>query len=684
MSEITQNTDYQVQWTPELREAVDNRIIEYLQQGYSQQEAEEKALQDQLDHTTFNYPEVTVSAQAPVQKQVATESDWDPGYTKFMSGERYYADQDHKNYLDWQRNDYTRGIRETTDKWGKGIGLGMAAAAALPFAASAASYIASPAGWATIQPIIGETAKSMLGYMAVDKASQVVSGKTFGQNIADTMGYIPGLRKIPYQHREFLGSMANPGAYWSALPGAAAKMARGLNQIDNAIDVAKYNVKAGALAYGSQFAAEHPQMAGNLLKVKPGVDPSKSKIAQFKLDTKKAINNYNIDNAPERVFGFPADITSTNGIQHPSFIPQFDWNTGRRLSFRQRATFNPSLQTAIREHRYTPLMSIGEKRAYIQSLNQTADDALGYVKKFNQYADDAHIADQLKAQTKYILSPEELAIRENYFNALGMAEIQGIPYTSGEFRNLAKTYNLTDDQISRMKFTYRSDPSEAIFNDIQYSKSLQNPEWQKETFSVMHSRKAPKRTFVKDATVPIRQGWLGQYNSWDNTLDVVVKETPRIVKHPTKVSHTIAHEYDHWAQHGIPRVDNTNMWPGHSKGLQKPYYTVNINSPAATEFPELQGVPYVKWGSSPHEWRSEMAGYGFSNNLPSDVKLWTPDDMENFSRYLQSRWQIREMTELTRQGEPFANFDPAYTTQKMVLGGYKSGGKLNYLNYFEK
>jgi hypothetical protein len=47
-----------------------------------------------------------------------------------------------------------------------------------------------------------------------------------------------------------------------------------------------------------------------------------------------------------------------------------------------------------------------------------------------------------------------------------MAEIQGIPYTSGEFRNLAKTYNLTDDQISRMKFTYRSDPSESILNDI--------------------------------------------------------------------------------------------------------------------------------------------------------------------------------------------------------------------------
>ena len=34
------------------------------------------------------------------------------------------------------------------------------------------------------------------------------------------------------------------------------------------------------------------------------------------------------------------------------------------------------------------------------------------------------------------------------------------------------------------------------------------------------------------------------------------------------------------------------------------------------------------------------------------------------------------MTKLTRQGEPFANFDPAYTTQKMVLSGYKSGGSI--------
>jgi hypothetical protein len=35
------------------------------------------------------------------------------------------------------------------------------------------------------------------------------------------------------------------------------------------------------------------------------------------------------------------------------------------------------------------------------------------------------------------------------------------------------------------------------------------------------------------------------------------------------------------------------------------------------------------------------------------------------------------MTQLTRQGEPFANFDPAYTTQKMVLSGYKSGGTIH-------
>lgn len=192
--------------------------------------------------TSVDLPEVTVTASNPT-KTVAAASDWDPGYSKFMSGERYYADKDHKNYLDLQRNDMTNSIRETTDKWGKGIGLGMAAAAALPFATSAAAYITSPAGWATIQPIIGETAKSMLGYMAIDKASQVVSGKTFGQNIADTMGYIPGLRKIPYQHREFLGSMANPGAYLSVLPKMASSAAMNLNLINNTVANSLNNIK---------------------------------------------------------------------------------------------------------------------------------------------------------------------------------------------------------------------------------------------------------------------------------------------------------------------------------------------------------------------------------------------------------------------------------------------------------
>ena len=118
--------DYKVQWTPELRKAVDDRIIDYLSQGYSQQEAEDKALQDQLDHTTFNFSDdVVVTAKAPQKKQVAVETDWDPGYTKFMSGQRYYADNNHKNYLDQQRNDMTNSIRETTDKWGNAIGTGV-------------------------------------------------------------------------------------------------------------------------------------------------------------------------------------------------------------------------------------------------------------------------------------------------------------------------------------------------------------------------------------------------------------------------------------------------------------------------------------------------------------------------------------------------------------------------------
>jgi hypothetical protein len=63
----------------------------------------------------------------------------------------------------------------------------------------------------------------------------------------------------------------------------------------------------------------------------------------------------------------------------------------------------------------------------------------------------------------------------------------------------------------------------------------------------MARRQTPKRTFVKDSTVPKERGWVGQYDPRFNTLDVVVKETPRIVKNPESISRTLAHEYDHWA-----------------------------------------------------------------------------------------------------------------------------------------
>jgi hypothetical protein len=98
-----------------------------------------------------------------------------------------------------------------------------------------------------------------------------------------------------------------------------------------------------------------------------------------------------------------------------------------------------------------------------------------------------------------------------------------------------------------MKFTYKSHPRSAILDDIEYSNLLQSPERRRKYFSVIHNKKAPQRTFVKDASIPATQGWKGQYDPNFNTLDVVVKETPRIVKHPSQVSHTLAHEYDHWA-----------------------------------------------------------------------------------------------------------------------------------------
>lgn len=59
---------------------------------------------------------VTPKSTSVIKYTPAVETDQDPGYTKFMSGQRYYADQDHKNYLDRQRKDMIDSIRKTTDK----------------------------------------------------------------------------------------------------------------------------------------------------------------------------------------------------------------------------------------------------------------------------------------------------------------------------------------------------------------------------------------------------------------------------------------------------------------------------------------------------------------------------------------------------------------------------------------
>lgn len=136
------------QWKLDLENYYRNQFFMDPQHKDDWQEAARQAAEAQYQAelgkrpTLVDLPEVTVTASNPT-KTVTTESDWDPGYSQFMSGERYYADQDHKNYLDLQRNDMTNSIRETTDKWGKGIGLGMTALATLPVASGAAAGIST-------------------------------------------------------------------------------------------------------------------------------------------------------------------------------------------------------------------------------------------------------------------------------------------------------------------------------------------------------------------------------------------------------------------------------------------------------------------------------------------------------------------------------------------------------------
>ena len=623
-------------------------------------------------------PEVTVVGTVPRQTAQQLYDDWQAYRAEQRQKEEQAAQADMNNY-----------IRQGTDKWGRAIGLGMAAAAALPVVSSMGSaayaYLSTPAGMASFQSALGELAGSIGGYMAVDGASKLVTGKTFGQNIADTMGYIPGVKNIPYQQRELMGSMLNPGAYWTMSPRLVAGAVKGFDSLGTAAEAGKYAIKSNALAYGSALSSMHPKAAGKVLKVADKFNPG----------IRQSVNDYTMISFPDAW-----DWNIVNGVYSP-IMPSYVQGEKHFSTVAGRAFRNKELNRAIRERRYTPLMSVSDKKNYIRETRKVADEALDYVIDLNRYSDNLAAQEELALhQSRYSLSPEYRDQLMKLDDALREAESLRISAGSMEFRDIASKHGLSEDDLRNVMYKspmwnnrawidqrLRQGKAAATMDNSSFL-SL-NGDIQRPVLRLVH-KTDPDRTwngqFYMENGTPRVNLVMRLEKAWGNPNGTIL----RPMSHNTSMISTrgiLAHESDHYMQKLLPKVkiSTTSSYlrspEAHPITLepQKPYFHINgANNNLQNAFPAWQQAPYVKWKSSPHEWRSELVGNAFNHGYPADISTWTPQQIKVNKGYLN--WRFSEYNDVLKQ-KGIALPDIGTLTHQMYHLGYKDGGKLNYLNY---
>jgi hypothetical protein len=212
-----------------LQNKFDDAVIEYLNQGLSLPEAQEKAYADVLEKTSFRLPEIYATPSGAHVRESGPTKPFDPmtevpyEELKYIStpGEKRITYNPYKAaHLDyvWRNGGYYNGKYIHPSRYanlGNEVGAavaapiialnpatGMLAGAAWDGAAAVGETVkwglTTPAGQALTKKFIGDALVGTAGYMATDEASKAMTGKTVGQNVADVTGYIPGLRKIPY------------------------------------------------------------------------------------------------------------------------------------------------------------------------------------------------------------------------------------------------------------------------------------------------------------------------------------------------------------------------------------------------------------------------------------------------------------------------------------------------------
>lgn len=97
-----------------------------------------------------------------------------------------------------------------------------------------------------------------------------------------------------------------------------------------------------------------------------------------------------------------------------------------------------------------------------------------------------------------------------------------------------------------------------------------------------------------------------------------------------------------------------------------------MDSDLMQTFPNLQFIPYERWKSSPHEWRSELAGFMKVSNAPKDVSKWDNSLRDEFNIFMNKRFGDTAKNVKLWTGQQLGDF-----TLDMFTRGYKQGGTIH-------
>lgn len=285
-------------------------------------------------------------------------------------------------------------------------------------------------------------------------------------------------------------------------------------------------------------------------------------------------------------------------------------------------------------------MSFDDKRNYLKRMKKQYDDVIDFSRRFNENNILKNARDELKQASDIYQSG---GTKDAYKNELDFLN-DVIKENAGKYSNPQRFNELLEKH------------GENRITDL---------------FRPLDDK--PKLKFDNKNQL-YEEGSAGKYNFMDKIITIPTRDEymPNILVKPHITKGTLAHEADHWVQTKYPKFVNTVGY-----NMRRGYFHINTsNNQLLKDFPVLKNIPFVRWQSSPHEWRSELSNFTYRNELPMDLTKWDSNQIKDFDKFMNKIFNKISAIKYPSENGSLKNINVGELVRNMFLKGYSTGGKL--------